>query len=135
MLRTLSVIALALLAFSAICRAEDAQADEKKKMIGVWRGGWPDDKTPRFEITITADKITGKDLTNGRDLGTGSFTLDVAKKTIDAVNSQNKTYLGLYSLDGDSLKWASDNGRGGNRPTALVHRPPQSFYMVLTRQK
>lgn len=137
MLRSiLLAVAVSAVAFCAVGRAADEQADEKKKMVGTWRGGWPDDKTPRFELVITAEKITGKDLTNGRDLGTGSFTLDAAKKTIDAAmtSPQTKTFLGLYALDGDTLKWASDNGRGAKRPTELVHRPGQSFLMVLKRQ-
>jgi hypothetical protein len=134
------VLRLSALLFAVVCSLAVAAAEEQtdqNKMIGTWRGGFPDDKKPRYELIITAEKISGTNLQDGKSLGEGSWVLETVKKNIDATMTtpnKGRVFLGLYSLDGDTLKWASDNGRG-NRPATLVHRPPQSFLMVLTRQK
>jgi hypothetical protein len=72
-------------------------------------------------------------------MGEGTYEIDPARKTIDAHGIQGsfagKTYLGLYALEGNTLKWVS-NGRLKKRPVDVVHRPDRDqFLMVLERIK
>lgn len=134
------VIAIGVAAFLALSSGGRAaeKVDDNKAILGTWRGGWPDDKIERFELVITAEKISGTDLADKRTMGAGTFTLNTEKKTIDAKGiegpSNRRTFLGIYTLEGDTLKWASNNGNG-NRPGQMVHKPGSSFLMVLKRQK
>ena len=119
--------------------AQNDAAAEQKKMVGVWRGGWPDDKKPRYEIVITLDEITAKNLEDGKTLGKGTYKLDPKATTLDATGTadpvKGKSYLGLYALDGDNLKWCSNNGTR-KRPADLAHKPGGDQYLlVLKRQK
>ena len=114
-------------------------ADDRKAILGVWKGGMPGDPPGSMELTITPTRITGRNPRSGESLGEGSYQLDPAKKTIDphkeAKFGRGKTYLGVYSLKGDTLKWVS-NSRGNKRPVDLVHRPDRDqFLMILQRQK
>jgi hypothetical protein len=116
-----------------------ASADDRKAILGVWKGPLPGEQFGDIELTITADKISGRNLTSGRTLGEGTYEMDPAKGTIDAHGVggpfSKKTYLGLYSLEGNTLKWVS-NGRLKKRPVDLVHRPDKDqFLMVLERQR
>jgi len=131
--------ALAVIVLSLVWGVQCAEkVNDNKAILGTWRGGWPDDKTDRFELVITADKITGKDLMGNRTMGAGTFTLDLAKKTIDNKGTEGpsnyKTFQGIYTLEGDVLKWASNNGHGP-RPSEMIHKPGSSFLMVLKKMK
>jgi hypothetical protein len=118
---------------------ESASADDRKAILGVWKGTLPGEQFGDLELTITADKIAGRNLTTGRTLGEGTYEMDPTKGTIDANGIEGpfskKAYLGLYSLEGNTLKWVS-NGRLKKRPVDLVHRPDKDqFLMVLERQR
>ncbi len=123
--------------FSAL--AQDSSAEERKKLIGTWRGGMENERQPSMELVITATKITGKNLRTGQSLGEGTFHLSPSKKTIDARGTDNpvrgKTFLGIYSLEGDTLKWCSNNGSGPGRPTELANKAGDAFLIVLQRVK
>ena len=72
-------------------------------------------------------------------MGEGTYVIDPARKTIDTHgiggSYAGKTYLGLYSLEGNTLKWVS-NGRLKKRPVDVVHRPDRDqFLMILERVK
>lgn len=141
-IRLLAFLALTLMFFSFEFLPAFAQKsdDQQKKLIGTWRGGWPDAKQPMYEIVITSEKIVSKDLRSGKDMGEGTFKLDPKAKTFDATGTagkdyKGKTFLGIYSLDGDTLKWCSNNGTK-DRPKDLVNKPGADHYLlVLNREK
>src|SRR5580765_5870566 len=95
-------------------KEEKKQQPDRKNMLGTWRGGFPNEKTPQYELIITEEKISGTNLRDGRSLGEGSWVLDIEKHTIDATmtSPRKSLFLGTYALEGDNLKWVSDNGRG-----------------------
>ena len=51
-------------------------ASDQEKMIGVWRGGFPNEVTPTYELVVTSEKISGKNLKDGTSLGEGTYKLD-----------------------------------------------------------
>ena len=75
-----------------------------------------------------------------KNLGEGTFTIKHTKegKQLDATRTKGQggrgTYLGLYSLDGDTLKWCVGNPPGKTRPAELQSKSGQ-FLMILTRQR
>jgi uncharacterized protein (TIGR03067 family) len=92
-----------------------------------------------MELVITPRTISGRSLRDGESLGTGSYELDPVKKTLDAHGIMDpvkgKTYLGIYSLEGDTLKWCSNSG-SKKRPKNFSISPVGShFVMILHRQK
>ena len=114
-------------------------ADDQKDIIGVWKGEMSGDHRGSLELTITLMRITGRNPKTGKSLGEGSYDLDASKKTLDgtgvAIPVRGITYLGLYSLEGDTLKWVANNG-GRKRPVDLAHRPEKDqFLMILERQR
>ena len=123
----------------ASASAGQRSAEGRQELIGRWRGSMADERQPTMELVITAAKISGKDLRTGDSLGEGRYSLDPAKKILDAQGAANpvrgQNYLGIYSLQGDTLKWCSNNG-SDKRPATLVHNPGQGqFLMILKRQK
>ncbi len=138
---------IAVLLVVALLVAALGQSDDRAKIQGVWsgyvvegRGERPDRGPVRLsEINIKADRITGKD--GNKDLGEGSYTGDVRTnpRQMDTTGlsgeQKGKTYLGIYSLDGDTLKWCTANP-GKPRPTEFISRPSAGqFLMVLKRQR
>ena len=115
-----------------------AEEIDKQRIVGVWSGGMPGEPGT-IELTITPSKISGRNPKTGKSLGEGSYEIDATRKTIDAHGIEGsfggKTYLGLYSLDGNTLKWVS-NGRFKKRPVDIAHKPDRDqFLMVLERVK
>ncbi len=134
-MKILTQFAATLLAFGQIA----LRADDEKALIGIWKGGMPGEPPGSIELTITPTKITGRNSRTGESLGEGSYELDSARKTIDALRSKKGQrgvkYWGLYSLEGKTLKWVSTS-RGKKRPVDLVHRPERDqFLMILERQR
>jgi uncharacterized protein (TIGR03067 family) len=125
-----------------------AEADDLKKLTGVWKGwvveGRGDDPKQRrwqVELTIDGNKVTG--LEDGRkDLGAGTITIRHTRdgKQLDATRTKGSasragsTYLGLYTLEGNTLRWCVGNPPGQARPTELRSKTGQ-FRMVLTKAK
>ena len=114
-------------------------SDDRKAILGVWTGGMPGDPPGSIELTITPTKVSGRNARNGKSLGVGTYEINPAAKTIDARGIESpvtgRTYLGVYSLDGNVLKWCA-NSRSKNRPKDVVHRPDKDqWLMVLQRQK
>jgi len=125
--------ALELAALSALA------GDDRKAIVGTWKGTLPGEQFGDIELVITPTTIRGRNLTTGKSLGEGTYEIDPEKRTIDAHGMaepfQGKLFVGLYSLEGDTLKWVS-NGARKKRPSDLVHRPDQDqFLMVLQRQQ
>jgi len=125
-------------------------AAERQRLAGTWEGWLMDgdgsqqsQRRQRInELVITATQISAKD---GRNLsmGTGSYRLGGSGplRTIDATGImgqqvQGKTYLGIYQLQGDTLKWCSGNDKAKARPAQLrTNTGSGHFLMVLTRKK
>jgi uncharacterized protein (TIGR03067 family) len=141
----------AILALPAITPAQTAgDAAQRQRLAGTWEGwlmeGDGSQQSQRRqrinELVITATQISAKD---GRNIsmGTGSYRLggSGALPTIDATGImgqqvQGKTYLGIYQLQGDTLKWCSGNDKAKTRPTELkTNTGSGHLLMVLTRKK
>jgi uncharacterized protein (TIGR03067 family) len=119
----------------------DATDDELAKMKGTWtltageRGGKPapPDKIQEFKIAIEGKKIT---ITVSGKSHSGTFAIDPGKKpkhfdlTLDA-----KTGLGIYELDGDTLKLLYDEPLK-ERPTEMKTKEgTRQTLMILKRDK
>ena len=112
----------------------NAEEIDKQRIVGVWSGGMPGEPGT-IELTITPSTITGRNPRTGKSLGEGTYEIDATKKTIDAHGVGGKMYLGVYTLEGNTLRWVS-SGRLKKRPVDIVHRPDRDqFLMVLERLK
>jgi len=134
-MRFVTLIFVIAVAQFAVAADEDAEA--RKKLVGTWKGR-VDEGATGHKLVITADLIKGtKD--EKRDLGEGTFKLDLTKKPwrMDAAHSKGRrkgqTYLGIYLLDGDTLKWCVSTP-GNERPTEFATKGSQ-FMLVMKRQK
>lgn len=122
---------------------------DRKTLEGVWRGyvvegkGENPNRGPvHLEVVITGDKMTSTDLQSaGKSFGEGTFKLDASAKvkTLDPIGTggpeKGKAYLGIYSLEGDTLKWCTANP-GKPRPQEFSSKPGAGqFLMILKRQK
>lgn len=130
--------------------APELMAAEQKKLHGTWEGyaveneGERPDRGPvHLRLVIEGDKISAVDLgatEKDKSMGSGTFKLDLTKelKEFDATGvvlpgKREKTYLGIYQLEGDTLKWCIDN-RAKERPTAF-RTIGGKYLLVLKRQK
>jgi uncharacterized protein (TIGR03067 family) len=104
----------------ALPAAENGEAQERQRFVGVWkgftvegRGENPDRGPVKLELRITEKTIKGLEFkgTNVVDHGEGEFTLDLRQSPgcLDATQTNERgrkqTYLGIYTLEGDTLKW------------------------------
>ena len=123
------------------------------RLQGVWRG-WvvqnrgenPQDQQMEIELTITADRITGRELGGRRPggqpggmeaLGSGNYnSTGQTTGNLDADGTSGpqdgRHFLGIYELNGDTLRWCVSN-RGRQRPTALLTERG-NYLMILRRQ-
>jgi uncharacterized protein (TIGR03067 family) len=128
-----------------------AQADkaERAKLVGTWEGwiveGDGSTKAQQrqrvSEMVITATEISAKD-GGGRSMGTGTYQTggSGALRTMDNTGTggptAGKRFMGVYRLEGDTLKWCSGNDRARTRPTELRTNTGQNhFLMILTKKK
>ena len=134
-MRVVSFVFVAVAAQFAFAADQDAEA--RKGLIGTWEGR-VDEGATGHRLTFTADLVKGtKD--RKRDLGEGTFQLDLTKKParMDATGTKGspkgKTYLGIFALEGDTLKWCVSLP-GSERPTEFATKDSQ-FLLILKRQK
>lgn len=127
---------------------EDVVKEELKKLQGTWegyavegKGETPDRGPVKVRITIKDGKMTAVDLANKKekDLGNGTFTLDPSKKLrqMDATGivlpgKRERTFQGIYELEGDTLKWCVDN-RQKERPSEF--RTGAGNYLIILKRK
>jgi uncharacterized protein (TIGR03067 family) len=129
-------------------KTRDEKGKDQSKLEGTWagfvvqgRGEKPNEGPVKLQIVITAGKMAAKDLREDKDMGEGTYTLDDAKKLkeLDATGivrssgGARRTYLGVYELDGDTLKWCVNN-TGKGRPSEFASRRGQ-FLLILKKQK
>jgi len=141
------VIATAAIA-QAQAEAQPGPDAEVKKLLGTWEGyavlgkGEKADGGPvHLRLTIADGKMSAVDLGNGhKDMGTGTFKLDATKpvKELDATGvvlpgKREKAFLGVYELDGDTLRWCVDNRQQG-RP-AEFRTGNGNYLLILKRVK
>jgi uncharacterized protein (TIGR03067 family) len=150
----LSFALTALLACSVVnpARAQDAKpvpaedATARKQLVGFWkgfavegRGERPDRGPVKLEVTITESAIKGIEVkgegTINHGEGTHTFNLKESPRWLDATKTNERgrkeEYLGIYSLEGDTLKWCVS--RGKQRPTQF-ETVKGSFLVILKRQ-
>jgi uncharacterized protein (TIGR03067 family) len=119
---------------------------DKEKLQGTWHAvsGEAEGKdvseefVKKLSIVFTGDKITVSGLVRGeKDTGVeGTFKLDPAAKpkTIDINLTNKEDALGIYELDGDTLKLCVVEAANNERPTEFAGKNKQVL-MVLKRQK
>jgi uncharacterized protein (TIGR03067 family) len=125
--------------------ATAAGGSDKKDLLGQWEGfvsdgdgSNPSQRRMNITLNITADKITSSGAGN---IGEGTYRVSGGSgnlKHIDATGTagqySGKQYEGIFSIEGNTLKWCSGNP-GKGRPTALRTNPGTGhFLMVLTRK-
>jgi uncharacterized protein (TIGR03067 family) len=119
----------------------------RAKLIGVWagyavegKGEKPNQGPVKLELTITMELIQAKQFKSkdALDLGEGTFVLNHAKTpfTLDgdkklANPNRKEVWLGIYELDGDTLKWCV---RKKSRPTEFETKEG-AFLMIFKRAK
>ncbi len=141
-MRTMIAAALLFAAGWALAAGDDAKArkeadtEARKELVGTWKGQVDEGETGH-ELTFTMTTITG--VKDGRQsLGAGTFKLNLAAKPphLDATRTKGgkrgEKYLGIYELDGETLKWCVA-APGAKRPTELATKPGQ-FLLILKRQ-
>lgn len=125
------------IAMAPLAVAAERGADARKNLAGTWKGR-VDEGATGHTLVITATKITGtKD--GKQDLGAGKFKLDTSTTPwhLDATRTKGsqrgQTYLGICSLEEDTLKWCVSMP-GARRPTQFATRDAQ-FLLILKRQE
>src|SRR5260370_21353555 len=144
MIRLLGVAAAGLL-LAAPAPAEDLNKKDLEKLQGTWKvvsavewgDAVPADKVGDIRLTIDGDKVAttggpGKDAkaTIKLDASKSPPAIDVTPDDKDA-----PTMLGVYQLDGDTLKIAL-NRKGKDRPAEVASKADSGVgLMVLKREK
>ena len=130
------LILVAAIAAGQYAIAAEGEPDARKDLVGIWKGRVDEGATGHV-LTITKTVIKGtKD--EDQDLGAGKFKLDQATEPwhMDATGTggrqKGRIYLGIYSLDGDTLKWCVSSPKG-KRPTEFATKSGQ-FLLILKRQ-
>lgn len=137
------LLAAAFLTCLATVSADDRSLRES--ILGTWEGAVVTDERTGARratietLTITIDEISATD-GDGRDLGKGTYTLgeEGGVLTIDATGTagpaMGQTMLGIWKLEGETLRWCSGNN-GHERPTDFRTRGSGPYLMILTRKK
>lgn len=121
---------------AAVATAAEGDKPAREELTGVWKGGVDQGATGHV-LTFTAERITGQ--RDDQDLGAGEFKLELTKKPLqlDATRTKGaqtgKQYLGIYQIEGDTLKWCVSTP-GNERPTEFATKGKQ-FLLILKRQK
>ena len=139
-------VAAILLCNSMMRAADDAQDAERQKLVGTWKGfvvegkGENPNRGPvNIELTITTQTMKGTQYQNKdvieHGVGTYVISLDKSPKILDATkprgNNNKDEWLGIYSLEGDTLKWCV---RTKNRPTEFETKE-KAFLLIVKRIK
>lgn len=130
-------------------RTADGAAANQNTIAGVWQG-WvvhgqgqnPNAGEMEIQLTIEGNQITGKELGTRRapqGVGSGTFTITGDGRTgqLDSEGNSGpadgRSYLGIYELEGDTLRWCVSN-RARQRPQTMA-TDGRNYLMVLRRQR
>jgi RNA polymerase sigma factor (sigma-70 family) len=122
-------------------RPPDQARRDREKLQGTWQAvsgeesdkPLSDDFVKNYKATFTGDKVK---LSAIDDSGEGTITLDPTKdpKTIDVEISDSEKALGIYQVEGDTLKLCMVEDKDGNeRPTEFAGTGKQVL-IVFKRQ-
>jgi uncharacterized protein (TIGR03067 family) len=112
---------------------------QSKALQGVWEGAKGDEKVT---LTFDGDKFTFK-VNDGT--ASGTFTIDAAKKPMQMdmkvtkgtgehmKEYEGKTAKAIFELDGDKLKWCSNEPGKEARPGDFTDK--KMFYVEFKRAK
>jgi uncharacterized protein (TIGR03067 family) len=145
-LKGLLAVAVGIVAVGVL-GARDAAGDELKKLEGIWKieslqdSGKEASREETQRITLEIKGTTLSARAGDRSAGKGTVKLDPSKtpKAIDLTPEEGpekgKTGLGIYQLEGDTLKICIAEP-GKERPKEFVSKPgTQTTLMVLKRVK
>jgi uncharacterized protein (TIGR03067 family) len=118
---------------------------DKDKLKGTWRAvssvdDGQDEKEPE-QYQLVFDGSTFIVRKAGRDFFKGTFTLDASArpKTIDLSITEGEheggRMLGIYTWDGDRLKWCTTTPQGGDRPTEFTCEPGSGRLLVVLKNE
>ena len=93
-----------------------------------------------LRLTIDETEMSAVDLAAGeKAMGSGMYSIDASGdlKRIDATGvvlpgKRERTFLGIYEIDGDTLKWCVDN-RQKERPTEF--KTGGGHYLLILKRK
>lgn len=145
-MRRYALLVLAVGLFPALQTAHaDEAAKEKDKLLGTWvvvsaeRKGEqaPAERIHKLKVIFRSDKVI---VTDGDRDDQATYTVDPNQKpsTIDLTAVKDKkVVLGIYSLEGDSLKICYDpDGEAKERPDAFTSTAGKGrVLMILKRDK
>ncbi len=136
-MRLLILAWIVVLTQCAVAADRDAEAEARKNLVGTWKGRVDEGATGHVLVFKTTSITGTKD--GKQKLGTGTFKLDLSKKPrrMDATGTKGpqkgRTFLGIYALEGDTLKWCV-SVPGNDAPTDFATKDGQ-FLLLLEREK
>ena len=129
---------------SADSKDRAPQGDVKKDLIGNWQGVMVDPQgSPHGEIrlVITETEITAS--RGSQPMGRGTYSISAGSAglhQIDATGTagqfNGKSYAGIFSIAGNTLKWCSANDNpNSKRPQELKTDPPSGHFMMVVEKE
>lgn len=140
-MRRLAILPLAVILIAWPARGDDPKADDKAAQ-GTWElteaelGGM---KLTLKDVVLTLED--GKYTLKAESLDKGTYTLNAAKKPkevdIKGTDGPNKgkTILGIYQLDGDTMKVCYDLSGKGARPTEFKTAAGTQLFLATYKRK
>ena len=118
------------------------------RLVGVWRG-WvvrgrgenPNEGEMEVELTVEGNRITGREIGTQRapgGLGGGTFTMTGNGNSGnldadgDAGPQDGRQFMGIYELQGETLRWCVSN-RGRQRPSTMA--TDRGNYLLILRKQ
>ncbi len=126
--------------------ADEPKSDDKAKLQGVWKvtslesqgEKAPAEAASGVRFVFDGDKLVIQQGDDGRTAAEFKLNSAVTPKTIDLTNAEEKkTVLGIYELDGDTLKLClTEPGEKASRPTTFTAKAgDRSTVFVLKRDR
>jgi uncharacterized protein (TIGR03067 family) len=140
MRRTLAGLVVSI-SFLGIANAQDDAKKELDKLQGKWKAEKvifmgqeaPAQIVSKFTLTCKGSEFIPSD--NPDDVATIKLDITAKPKTIDLIEKNKKVSLGIYELDGDSLKLCFAEP-GTDRPKTFESpKDSKIAYVVLKRDK
>lgn len=140
-----SLLTLLLVSSAAMAQTKGG-GDVKKDILGTWEGFMANSDGSRYgdiKLVITEDTVTASNPRGGQIMGAGTYKISGLNKklpTIDAKGTSGqfagKSYEGVFSIDGKTLKWCSANDHARSRRPNELQTNVQAgqFLMVLEKK-